>query len=219
MQRFSGGEHWVDFSLDGGLTYQETQINTDKTQLTQASTDPADGYYNEEFRVLLPGAENAENLRIRFRFRGGAYWWIIDDVKIIETEANNIRVQSNFFAIAPWAILPTNQIYPFGALADVANIGAANQTNVVLNHTVVNSDTQVEIYNEEIDYGTIPGNTTIENILNPKLIELPPVPATYTGTYTVTQDQTDFDSTDNTISFNYSVGGNTLHWKTALHVQ
>ncbi len=210
MQRFSGGEHWVDFSLDGGLTYQETQINTDKTQLTQASTDPADGYYNEEFRVLLPGAENAENLRIRFRFRGGAYWWIIDDVKIIETEANNIRVQSNFFAIAPWAILPTNQIYPFGALADVANIGAANQTNVVLNHTVVNSDTQVEIYNEEIDYGTIPGNTTIENILNPKLIELPPVPATYTGTYTVTQDQTDFDSTDNTISFNYSVGGNTF---------
>ena len=210
MQRFSGGEHWIDYSLDGGLTYTEIQINTEKTQLTNASTDAADGYYNEEFRVLLPDAENAENLRIRFRFKGGAYWWIIDDVRIVETEANNIRVQSNFFAIAPWAILPVNQIYPFGALADVANIGASDQTNVVLNHTVVNSDTQVEIYNESLVYGTVVADSVYENRLNPTLIELPAVAATYTGTYTLTQNETDFDDADNTISFNYSVGGNTF---------
>lgn len=211
MQRFSGGAHFVDYSLDGGQVWEDPiQINTEKTELTNGSTDPADGYYNEEYRVLLPGAENAPNLRIRFRFVGGAYWWIIDDVRIIETEANNVRVQSNFYAIAPWAIVPADQVYPFGALADVANAGASPQTNVVLNHTVVNSDTQEEIYNESIDYGTIPASTVIENILNPVLVELPSVPANYTGTYTVTQNETDFDLSDNTISFNYSVGGNTF---------
>jgi len=183
---------WVDFAINSEFA---TNGNFDNTNVQ---------------RHFMSGAAGHDFLQVRFVYNANFYMWGIDDVKIVETEANNLRVQSNFYAIAPWATIPANQVYPFGALADVRNAGASDQTNVVLNHTVVNSDTQEEIYNEDLVYGTVVADSTYENILNPVLIELPPVPANYTGTYTLTQDQADFDPTDNTISFNYSVGGNTF---------
>lgn len=205
MQRFINGLHFLDFSLDGGATWEAIQINDEKTYL---STNPqtGGGYFNEEYRVRLPGAQGASELRLRFRFSGGAYWWVIDDVRIVETEANNVNVQSNFFAIAPWANVPADQVYPYGSLADIRNAGAADQTNVVLNHTVTNTATQEEIYNEDLSYGTVIPDTVIENRLHPELIVVPPVAADYVGTYTLTQDQEDFDPSDNVISYNFSVG-------------
>jgi hypothetical protein len=166
------------------------------------------GFFNTDVqRHFMSGAAGHDLLQIRFVYNANYYMWGIDDVKIVETEANNLRVQDNFFAIAPWATIPANQVYPFGGLADIRNAGAADQTNVVLNHTVVNTDTQTEIYNENLVYGTVVADSTYENRLNPELIVLPTVLANYTGTYTLTQDQVDFDPSDNVISFNYSVGG------------
>lgn len=183
---------WVDFAINSEFA---TNGDFDNTNVQ---------------RHFMSGAAGHDFLQIRFVYNANFYMWGIDDVKIVETEANNIRVQSNFYAIAPWATIPENQVYPFGALADVRNAGASDQTNVVLNHTVVNSDTQEEIYNEDLVYGTVVADSTYENRLNPVLIELPSVPGNYSGTYTLTQDQTDFDPTDNTITFNYNVGGNTF---------
>ncbi len=183
---------WVDFAINSEFA---TNGDFDNTNVQ---------------RHFMSGAAGHDFLQVRFVYNANYYVWGIDDVKIVETEANNIRIQSNFYAIAPWATIPPNQVYPFGALADIRNAGAADQTNVILNHTVVNTDTQEEIYNEDLVYGTVVADSTYENRLNPVLIELPPVPANYTGTYTVSQDQPDFDLSDNTISFNYSVGGNTF---------
>jgi hypothetical protein len=162
-------------------------------------------------RHFMTGAAGHDSLQVRFVYNANFYMWIIDDVKIVETEANNIRVQDNFFSIAPWGTIPNDQTYPFGALADIRNVGASPQTNVVLNHTVVDSDSMEEVYNENLSYGTVDADTTIENKLNPVLIELPyGVDGTYIGTFTLTQDQEDFDPSDNVITTSYSVGGNTF---------
>jgi hypothetical protein len=186
---------WVDFQVNTEFVLNSDFFNTDVQ------------------RHFMSGAAGHDLLQIRFVYNANYYLWAIDDVKIVETEANNLRVQSNFYAIAPWATIPSNQDYPFGALADIRNAGASNQTNVVLNHTVVDTDTQAEVYNEDLVYGTVVADSTYENRLNPILIELPTAPGgsyNYTGTYTLTQDQDDFDESDNVISFNYSVGGNTF---------
>jgi hypothetical protein len=183
---------WVDFQVNTEFATNGDFSNTDVQ------------------RHFMSGAAGHDLLQIRFVYNANYYMWGIDDVKIVETEANNLRVQSNFYAIAPWATIPENQVYPFGALADIRNAGASDQTNVVLNHTVINSDTQAEIYNESLDYGTVVADSTYENRLNPELIVLPSAPGNYTGTYTLTQDQADFDPSDNVISFNYNVGGNTF---------
>ena len=201
--------------------FQSTYFVSYRTVDGSDTTDWVDFQINTEFevngnfdnsnvqRVFLSGAAGHEGVQIRFVYNANYYMWGIDDVKIVETEANNLRVQENFYSIAPWGTIPNNQTYPFGALADVRNLGAAAQTNVNLNHTVYDSDTMEEIYNQDLSYGTIPADTTIENRLNPMLITLPfGVDGNYVGTFTVTQDEEDFDPSDNVITSSYSVGGN-----------
>lgn len=212
MQRYVGGEHWIDYSIDGGTIWKSIQINTEKTYLsTNVSTGT--GYYNEEYRVALPGAEKAANFRVRFRFKGGAYWWIIDDVRIIERECSNTSLAGRdepFFAIAPWVKIPANQVFPFGALSDVFNAGACTQTSVVLNHTVEDLNTNEIVYNENLDYGSLAADSLAQNILFPNLIVLPKKETTYRGTYTLVQDSVDFNPANNLVSFEYSVGGDTF---------
>ena len=207
MQRFSGGEHWIDYSLDGGVNWTSIQINTEKTALTSGSTDPYDGYYNEEYRVRLPDAQNAEELQVRFRFKGGAYWWIIDDVRIVETECNNTRVNSDWFSTGPWAIVPEGQAYAFPVMADIENIGACNQANVALNLTVT-EDGGTVVYDETLNYGTVNADYKDQNRLFPELVAVPQTSGSYTGVFNLTQDSTDFEDSDNTRTFNFAVGGN-----------
>ena len=209
MLRFSQGRHFIDYSFDGGVDWDTIEINTEKSILS--TVNPFEGYHNEEMRVRLPGAENADSLVIRFRFFGFAYWWIIDDVRIIETECNNLRINTtgdrSFYAIQPWAKIPEEQVREFAALADIENIGACPQTNVKLNYMIENTVTGEILYNETLDYGTIAADSTAENKLFPELINLPKEVASYRGTYTLTSDSTDFKPADNTISFTFEVGG------------
>lgn len=186
----SDWNEWVDFQVNTEFETNGNFVNTDVQ------------------RYFMPGASGHDSLQIRFVYNANYYMWGIDDVKIIETEANNMRAQSNFYAIAPWASVPENQLYPFAALIDVYNAGAAAQTNVNVQHTVVNTTSAETVYDETLPYGTIGPDSLAENKLFPTLIELPNVVATYEATYTVTQDQEDFDPSDNEISFNYSIGGN-----------
>jgi hypothetical protein len=58
---------------------------------------------NDVQRHFMPGAVGHDSLQIRFVYNANYYMWGIDDVKIVETEANNMRINSNFYAIAPWA--------------------------------------------------------------------------------------------------------------------
>ena len=188
----SAWNDWVDFQVN---TEFETNGNFDNTN-TQ--------------RHFMPGAAGHDSIQIRFVYNANYYMWGIDDVKIIETEANNIRLQTNFYAIAPWATVPENQLYPFGALVDVYNAGASAQTNVNVRHTVVDNGSGSTVYDESLAYGTIGPDSLAENRLNPELIVLPNVAATYTQTYTATQDAEDFDPSDNVITHQFSVGGNTF---------
>lgn len=210
MQRFWAGEQYVTYSLDGGTTWaDDILLNSDYTYLS-VNPSTGTGYYNEEIRIRLPGAENSNNLRIRFRFSGYAYWWVIDDVRIVETEANNLISQSNFYAIPPWAMVPTDQVYPYWAENDILNAGAAPQNNVVLNHTIKNDATKEVIYNENLNYGTIAPDFLAENIIFPESVDVPSTMADYTGVYSVDQDEEDFDLTNNSNTFHFSVGGSVL---------
>jgi hypothetical protein len=163
---------------------------------------------NDVQRFFMPGAAGHDSLQVRFVYNDNYYMWAIDDVKIVETECNNLRVQTNFYAIAPWATIPADQVREFAALADIYNAGACPQTNVVLNHTVIDTATGAVVYNENLAYGTVGPDSLAENKLFPELINLPKEEACYQATYTLTSDSTDFDPTDNTITSFYCVGGN-----------
>ena len=182
---------WVDFPIN-----LEVVANADPTFNT--------------VRQVLPDALERDSLQIKVTYLAHYYYWMIDDFKIIETECTNTRVQSNFFAIAPFAKIPADQVYPFAALADIYNAGSCPQTNVSLNLTIENTETNEVVYDENLGYGTVKSDSLAQNKLFPDLVVLPKKTADYIGTYHLSQDSTDYDASDNLISFPFSVGYDTF---------
>ena len=162
------------------------------------------GTFNVWKRVFLPGADlTSTNFQFKFRYEGNYYYWMIDDVKLIETEANNLQANT-FYSIAPNLLTPASQTDSVRFLIDVANVGASDQTNSNVNMNIVNSG-GTEVYNEDLAYGTIPANFVDENRIFPGHFLPDAVEDTYTATYTVSADDADFDISNNAQSFDFIV--------------
>lgn len=190
--------YFVEWTTDG-VNWEGTEINT------QYEVNSA--VVNEVVRVPMPGVVGSSTLQVRFRTEANYYFWIIDDVKIIEQEAFNLRVNSNFVAVPPNAMWPAGQADAVNFLADVENIGASAQDNVNLNVIITEDATSDVVFVSDLDYGTIDGNTIVENELFPEnWVPTGNEPAgAYSGAYTISSDEDDFDPTDNTIPFNFMV--------------
>lgn len=204
MQKFSGGQHFVDVSFDGGATWSEIEINADKDFL---STNPAtgQGYHNEEFRLRLPGAEGQANLRLRFRFLGVAYWWVIDDVRIIETEAHNLRIDNLFVSYHLPMQTVAGQGLPWFPQVDIINVGALTQENVTLNATIADGGGNI-IYDQTRNLGQLQPDSSFVNLES--TINVPANiadigPGMYSVTYTVSYDSAgvDFNPADNVVTY------------------
>jgi hypothetical protein len=138
------------------------------------------------------------------------YFWLIDDVRIVEREANNLAL-TDFFAIPPNAITPQSQIEPFGFLADIQNLGARNQASATLNVTIFGPSDDI-VYTEDLLLdGGIGSDSLLENqvlgtTFTPEEIGL------YRGVYTVSLDPEleDFNEDDNQQEFFFFVSETTF---------
>ena len=63
------------------------------------------------------------------------------------------------------------------------------------------------MYDQTLNFGTLAADTLAENKVFPTPVMPPSIPASYDAVYTVTQDQTDFDPSNNNINFSFTVGG------------
>jgi Secretion system C-terminal sorting domain len=186
--------YFISYSNDDGSTWIDVEIN-DELAVNSGTAD-------EYKRVFLPGADlNSSTFKIKFRYEANYYYWIVDDVQIIETERNNLVVMENFYAIAPNAVTPASQVEPFSFLADVFNAGAATQTGVNLNVTI--DDNSGQVFSGDLPYDPIPPDSLVENI--PFVDYFTPDGSinNYNGTYEITSDSIDFDSTDNFQFFSF----------------
>lgn len=200
IRQFQSG-HFVGWSIDGGLTWDSLQVNTD----LEVNSD----HVSRTERVQLPQEVNGQSdVRIKFTMNGNYYYWIVDDVQIIERESFNLAVDQ-FFAIPPNSITPASQITPFGFLADVRNRGAANQDDVVLNLSIFNEAAE-EIFTTSLDYGTIESDSVIENRAFAGQFTPPAEVGVYTGIYEITSGNEDFDSSDNRQSFFFAISDTTF---------
>ena len=190
-------QYFVEYSVDGGQNYEFVQIN-DELDFNQNTTE-------FKINVPLPGAAGADSLRIRFTYFGNYYYWVIDDVKIVEREANNTRVNENFFATAPNVMRPKSQVEPIHFLADIQNIGAATQENVTLSVSVTNDADGTEVFSDAVNLGSITADSLAENNLFPNQFTPPAEVANYTGVYTVSADAADADDSDNSRTFSFGI--------------
>lgn len=195
-------EYYIELSLDEGTTWNTIEINT-------AEEDP-DNYavngphVNNNRRVFLPGAAGKPNVQVRFRYVGNYYYWIVDDVKITERESYNLRVDP-FYAIAPNKQWQRDQLESFGGLADISNNGSKGTTNTALSLEIKDA-ASTTIFTDELSYGTTVADSTYENVPMTGTFTHPNDDVTtYTGTYALTSTEPDFDYTDNSRNFSWSV--------------
>lgn len=190
-------DYYLGWSYDGGVTWDSLAINTEV---------PVNDFNASEDDVLsipLPGATDASSVMLKFRYEADYYFWAIDEVQLVAQEANNLRVNSNFYAIAPNLLTPASQVEPFALLADIENIGSAAQDNVNLNFTMLNTDFQT-VYSADLAYTTVAGNTLVENIpFDDKYT--PTEVGEYLGIYEISGSLGDVDSSNNFQVFSMAV--------------
>jgi len=192
-------QYFVGYSINNGEDWTEIEINTELVLNDNATTST--------IRIPIPGAVGSSQVRVKFRYLANYYYWAIDDVRLVEQEANNLRVNDNFYAISQNAATPIYMVEPIHFLADISNVGASTQTGVNLNMTII-KDAATEVYNEDLAYNEVNGNTIIENIPFAGSFT-PEEKGSYTGTYSISGDAADFDPLDNALSFNFTVTDST----------
>ena len=204
-------EFFVGYSIDGGATWQETQINTDIE--TNATSEFEDSYQ------LLPleGAAGVSDFLIRFRMVGEYYYWVIDDVRIIEGFRNEMVINDFFFtpaSAAQPASLIENDPFFFQVLA--TNNGSTDQTDVVLTAEIIELVLDAAgnvgeslVFADSAVFESIPVGVdtalSIEDLYNPEL-----APGSYIIRYTITQNGGDENPANNVEEAFFVVTENTF---------
>ncbi len=192
---FTDNQYLIAWSSDNGTTWDTTEINAD---ITANNSSPVPSIQ----RVDLTGTAGADSLRVKFIWNANYYYWAIDDIQIVEKEANNLRVNP-FFAIPQNAATPLAFVEPIGFLADIQNVGTAAQTNVNLNVSIENQQ-GAEVFSTDLSYGSVPAGALIENRRFPQQFT-PTVRGTYFGTYNIDATATDSDTSNNSQDFTFIV--------------
>ncbi|NJN77508.1 MAG: T9SS type A sorting domain-containing protein [Saprospiraceae bacterium] len=133
------------------------------------------------------------------------YNWILDDVQLIKKEGNNLVLANNFIARAPIYSMPQIAIDSVRFLADVANVGANDQTNVALSVNVVRNSDNASVFTATNSYGMMMAGDTVENKAFSAVFFPDTTLASYTVTYTLASDSTDALPGDNTFSYQFEV--------------
>lgn len=167
---------YLDFSTNGGTTWPYS-VTLNAGIAVNSATPTAD-----LVAVPLPaGVANQSNVKIRFRFEGDYYFWMIDDIQLIETPKHRVE----FVALpsgAPKADIiygpasgsskmghmTLKQVRPITFDANVINTGSATQTNVKLQMRIYNASTNalVQTLNSSTTASLVSGDTLDYNALN-----------------------------------------------------
>ena len=195
-----------EVSIDSGMTWEAFPINEEV--VGNGATTPDDVIFVEISSI----AANQPNVQLRFTWNGRYYFWLIDDVQIVETPRNNLAIGDFFYPPANYAT-PLGQIETdtMGFSADVSNLGRDERYDVVLRATVTDADDNV-LYQDSVVVDTLPALYidsvfVIEELFVPEgLVE--------GGVYTIQYDvysfsePAEFDPTDNSFSEEFIVTSN-----------
>ena len=189
-----------EISNDGGTNWIPFSVNLDKNVST---------LYQENAQINITSAAGGQaNVKLRLRYIGSwDYAWLVDDLKIIEQPANDVRSISPFFAgtnnegieYGRTPLVHLDASYDVGGYA--YNFGAAAATSVI-------ADVDFGSFNFSYTVGSVPSGDTLMygNTENPST----PV-GVYSGTYTVSSTEeltTDPSYTNNVAKRNFAVTTN-----------
>ena len=129
---------YVIFSLDGGSTWGEVEVNAGMTVNTN-TTNPA------QVQVDLTSQIGGQpSVLIGFKYTGQYDWfWAVDDVKLMTPDDYDLAVVGAYWgstgfwgARLPYYQVPVAQIAPIDFSGVISNLGAMTQTDVVFTAAV-----------------------------------------------------------------------------------
>lgn len=171
------GRYFVEYSYDGGTVWDTTEINTEIEQ--------AGPIVIETQRVSLCDAAGQDELLIRFRHTAGYYFWVIDDVYVVQVANIDVQANNNFVASAPNFRTPETQLDQHPFLVDVENFGNFGADDVSVTAEVLDAGGNV-LFTATQDYGTIESCFLDENRAFADVFDMSGLsPGTYTTRYTV----------------------------------
>ena len=206
---------YVQYSIDGGETWNNPSNAIGSADVSVnyggeyiVNDPPTNGLQRS---IPLIGAEGNTDVRIRFGFDGDFYFWIIDNVRLIEGTAADGVAQSNFFARSHINPMSIHQVDSYDFLIDIANLACEDLTNANVNVTITNS-AGAEVHNVDLAFGTIQADSLAENQSFNQPFTPTAVVDEYTNTYTLTSDRDD-DLSNNVRTFQTSVVDETVFRK------
>lgn len=197
------------FSTDGGTTYSEPVAVNDDFEANEFTTNP------HVRRIDLPGAAGSSDVQLKFTFSGDFYFWMMDDIVIIERPPNSLAIPAFGEVVAENYATPLGLVEPiyFGGYA--SNTGSNAQTNVKLEVTGDHYDESGTLATEDVYTGSV----TLETLdVGQDSIVVFPDDATFTPTekgtyvmeYVLTQDEDELDPDDNFATSTFQITSNIL---------
>lgn len=194
--RSFSSDHYLIASKNGGQTWTDTIKINDEVNI-----------FNGRTKVALIGYAGVSKLRFKFRYESQYFYWAIDDVVVINEAIPNVKVNRNFYAVAPSLRVPKSQVSPMPFLADISNIGNANATNVNLDVVIRSNNQTVKTITNP--YGNLAAGAIFENKLFPDTYTPPASAASYDGLY-ITKSTGETPTANDTASFFFEVTENTF---------
>jgi hypothetical protein len=120
---------YVEVSTDGTTFPNQFQVHA-AVPANGATANPETTTVN-----ISAAAGNQAQVWIRFRYTGDwDYGWAIDDVRIEESENNDLTVSNEYYGtdFVPYSRIPAAQVQPIDFAMQATNVGAVAQPNTVL---------------------------------------------------------------------------------------
>lgn len=206
--RHFNAETSVEVSVDNGDSWTTIYINP-----TGQNTQSTSGEWVTVNISAIAG--NQPTVKVRFKFDGFYYWWLLDDIAIYRPAVNNLELVSGYFSgfdgqtepdglgnmeytAYPAVMAPTLQF-----VGTITNVGSASQTGVRINAVLTNEEGE-ELYNQLSPAASLASaNTADFSIFT--TYEIPPTPQSYNVQISALQNETDEQPELNTITNSFKV--------------
>lgn len=192
---------FLAYSTDDGVTWSDFEPVNSNLGSGEYSENP------DSKRIDIPDLAGEATVKIKFRYSGDFYFWMIDDVKIVERPPHNLAISSFGVAVSEYFIAPTSQVSPVYFGGYVSNLGGADQSNVTLDATVDAYDLSGNLLTDDMFSGStsidVLASGMADSLLLFDVADTFTPPSTddqvfYEINYQLSQDSTDAVPDDNT---------------------
>lgn len=201
-RRFTPTSVFVGVSVDGGTTWTDFQAVENIPAVNALATNTTQYV---DISPALAGAASLSSVRLRFLFDGNYYFWMVDDLSIIEKPSNNLafagKEDGNTLGDAFTRTQASSSFYTpetqvdarlFGLGARIQNLGTAQDNGAYIlfniNYEDENGNVVISDFRDSVSFNLAPGTDTIVTI--PGTYE-PTTPGVYTASYTLVSGGSD----------------------------